>query len=102
MPKKKEKTAEEFWKGKCRELQKRVNQLEKQLGFHKKQKHRYEDIVQDYEEILTEVMEVESFNVSEASLKKCEACGKGHLEMFEILDRVYSTCNTCGDRKKVK
>lgn len=31
----------------------------------------------------------------------CQECGKGELDVFEIVGRIYTTCKICGDRKKL-
>lgn len=91
MPKKREKNAEEFWKGKCRELEKEVRQLRRQLKELQKSKHIYEDIKID------EPTEPETV----IKYKKCVECGKGHIEIKTILDRTFEECDTCNYRKKV-
>ncbi len=32
----------------------------------------------------------------------CENCGKGFYKEFEIMGKIFGTCNICEDRKKLK
>lgn len=32
----------------------------------------------------------------------CDSCGKGHYDELVLLDKVYGTCDTCGERKRLK
>ncbi len=80
-----------------RELEKQVRTLNKQLGYYKKHQHLFENTKID-EEVEEETMEQEIMTKGIT----CDHCGKGKYVEFEILDKVFGTCNTCGDRKKLK
>lgn len=96
MPKKRSKNGEEFWRGKCREQAKEIRQLRKQLRYYQKQEHIFdgqdEDIAIDTEDTYPAIKPKEL----------CNECGKGSYDEFEIMNKVYGTCNVCGHRKRIK
>lgn len=100
MPKNKERSETEYYKSLIRELQKENKQLKRQLTHHEKRKHRHDEVINDYEELLTQYVPIEETSSKRKS--KCSECGKGDLEEFEILNKVYGTCNSCGLRKRIK
>lgn len=100
MPKKRDKSELEYYRGKCRELEKRIRQLEKQLTSYEKNKHIYNDVIHDYEEIIAQQVEVEELTTKKK--QKCPECFKGDLDEFEIMNKVFGTCNSCSFRKRLK
>lgn len=97
MPKRREKDPLEFYKGKLREANKRIKQLEQEVKALRKHEHQYE-ISQDEE---TKTDSEDTF-IELKPLTRCEDCGKGYMEEFEIMDKVYGTCNVCSHRKRLK
>ena len=91
MPKQRSKSPEEYYKGLLREANKQIRELQKELKQHKKQAHMFEEFVDD---VANDVEIVEK-------KKRCPDCGKGHLDIFEIIGRVFETCKLCGYRKKI-
>ncbi len=83
MPKKREKNEFEYYRGQIRELEKKNRSLEKQL----KQTSKYP--------------KVERLPKEEPNKLICSSCGKGELSVFSILDKTFTTCKLCGDRKKI-
>lgn len=91
---KRDKNEVEHLRGELRELQKQNRQLRKQLKHLEKRDHLNE--LNEPEEPIEKI---------EPKVKiRCTACGKGFYDEFEILDKVFGTCNipTCGDRKRLK
>jgi len=95
MPKKRSKSGEEFWRGQVRELQKENRALKKQLRQYEKF-----ELSQD-EEIITDT---EDTYVELKKLTKClsDSCGKGIYVEMELMNKVFGTCNVCGDRRRLK
>ena len=90
-----------YLKGLVRELQKQLRVLRKELSYFKKRNHLFDDS-QD-EEIETDSEDTYPiFEPIQDNLKTCDMCGKGKLVEFEIIGKVFGTCNTCGERKKLK
>lgn len=100
MPKKKDKSEAEFYKSTIRELEKENKQLKKTLSYYEKRKHIYNDVLQDYEEMLVQHVPIEE--VKNSKINHCEDCFKGTIEEFEIMGKVIGTCNNCGFRKRIK
>lgn len=97
MPKKKDKNGEEFWRGKCRELEKRVRQLEKIVAYHEKREHNFERS-QDEEVFLDNEDTPSAILISD-----CSQCGKGKMkETLNILNKIYGECSHCGHRGRMK
>lgn len=94
LPKKKDKSGEEFYKGKLREAQKQIRELQKSLRQLNRAKHTYEDILlEDNEEVEAPVQKPRSHT--------CPECGKGKLSTSDFLGRVFETCDTCDYRRKI-
>jgi formate-dependent nitrite reductase cytochrome c552 subunit len=92
MPKKRERNGEEYLRGKLREAQKTIRQLEKRVKELTKHEHfpaQDEEPMRDTEDTYRQLPIY------------CNSCGKGQLEMIDIVGRVFSVCKLCGDRKKV-
>lgn len=60
--------------------------------YYKKRDH-INDVSEDTEE--DEVPETDT-------RQSCDNCGKGKYNEFEIMDKVFGTCDVCEDRKKLK
>ena len=90
MPKRREKSPEEYYKGKLREAQKEIKQLKQEIKQYKK-----------YEQSQDEELPTDSEDTFIPKPVKCNHCGKGELTIFEILGRTFSTCTLCGERKKL-
>ncbi len=78
-----------------RDLEKEQRKLLKQLSYFKKRDH-----MNDIEPLTQE-------DIIEAEQKRddripCECCGKGKYDVFEIVGKIYGTCDICGERKKFK
>lgn len=67
-----------------RQLRKRLKTLQKQKHF--------------YDKIIDEVVEEEQ---PESKMRPCSDCGKGFMEEFEILGKIFGTCSTCGFRERI-
>lgn len=97
MAKKKEKTGEEFWRGKCRELEKQLKQLRQELKYHTKRQH-LNDKAQD-DEIANDSEDTKP----KLATKNCNNCGKGTIiETLEIQGRIYGVCNVCNVPERIK
>lgn len=88
--KNKNRSPEEYYKGEIRKLKKEVRQLRKQLSQNT---HEQSD-----EELSTD--NEDTMVISK--LQTCLECGKGKLIEFELMNKVWGTCNLCGDRKRLK
>jgi chromosome segregation ATPase len=88
----KEKSEVEHLKGVIRDLEKQVKSLTQKLKYFEKRSHLNE---------LTEELENDP-PPPPKRLKDCVECGKGKYEEFELLNKLYGTCNICGDRKRLK
>lgn len=90
MPKRREKDGAEFWKAQCRKLQKEVQQLRRELN--KRDRSQEDEIADDSEDTPpAEFIQKEP----------CHSCGKGFLDVFEIMGKRFGTCTVCGERKKL-
>jgi 3-isopropylmalate dehydratase small subunit len=87
----------EHMRGLIKELEKQVRSLQKENKQLSKQKHIFID--KSSEEIETSS---EDTFVELKPRKTCQSCFKGYLDEFEIMNKVFTTCSTCGERKKVK
>lgn len=88
----------EFYRGKCRELEKRVRQLEKQLTTYHKMQH----IIDDAHESLMEVEKVMTELIPKEKSERVDPCDKcEHGEMVikfdypELNKKIYA-CTSCG------
>ena len=89
----------EHLRGEIRELEKENRQLKRRLTKYEKNKHLYNNVIQDYEEML--VAHVDTDDIKTEKRKECPDCGKGHLDEYAILDKIFGTCDVCGFRKKL-
>lgn len=88
----KTKSEVEHLRGYVRELERLVRSLQQQLRQYEKyeQKSQDEEIVTDTEDTFP-------------SLKvKCDSCGKGTFDEYEIMGKIIGTCNICGERRRLK
>ena len=92
MPKRKERSPDEFLKGKVRELEKENRQLKKRVRQLEKTEHMFENHILDEEPLIIEEKRAERI---------CPDCGKGKLKEFSLLDRVFEECEICSYRKKI-
>lgn len=94
MARSKESKPEEFFLGQIRELKAENKALRRRIRQLEKREHQYEETDE----------EIPNLPVGEQNNKQlyCASCGKGKLEILEVLGRVFSTCSICGDRKKLK
>lgn len=88
----------ESYKGVIRELQKENRQLKKELRQYIKR----EDLYENNKDEIHEVIEKQKKTEESSKRIKCQSCGKGYLDVVEIMNRVFGTCVICGDRKKLK
>jgi hypothetical protein len=89
----KTKSEVEHLRGQVRELERLVRSLQQQLRQYEKyeQKSQDEELVTDNEDTFPS-----SFRV------KCDSCGKGTFDEYEIMGKVIGTCNICGERRRLK
>lgn len=93
----------QFLKAKVRNLEKQVRQLLKQLKYHAKKDHLYEDIKDQIQEVIHAHDNEETF--TEENIKiNCDRCNEGHFEELKELmpNKWYSQCNHCGYSKRLK
>lgn len=84
-----------YLKGIIRDLQKENRSLRKELAYHKKHQHQYEESLEETEE---EKLEIDTIKNGVT----CDNCGKGILKEFEIMGKIFGTCPVCDHRKKLK
>lgn len=96
MPKKRDKSSEEWYRGKLREQDKELRSLRKEVKHLKKHEHFYEG--QDDKEV-----SISSEDTIPKTLAKrvCDSCGKGEIRTFELIGRVFEECSVCDFRKKI-
>ena len=90
MAKSREGKDSEFYLSQIRSLKKENKQLQQRLKVLERKEHIFDQ----------PPLEAEDFAPPEPLQRKCDSCGKGTLEVFEIIGKVFSTCNVCGERKK--
>lgn len=101
LARKKDKNESEHLRGEIRELEKQNKQLRRRLTKYEKSKHIYNDLISDYEEIISEHVIIEKI-VPKSKATRCPSCHEGAMEEYEIMGKVIGTCNSCGHRKRVK
>lgn len=94
--KEKELTELQALKKENKELKKQVRSLEHRIRELEKHEHMYEDRVMDEE------VAYDSEDTMVMKRIACDECFKGFLDEFQILDKVFGTCTTCGHRKRLK
>lgn len=97
MPKRKERSGEEFWRSKCRELEKRVRELERAVKQHSQRNINNQSENAEYRK--------KSRDVRNTFLEKktsCPECGKGQLIFVDFTYVKYQCCNVCDWREKIK
>ncbi len=91
---KRDKSEADHLRGRIRELEAQIKQLQRQLRYYEKRS------------VSTEPKDIKPYGepIKTKKLILCESCGKGHYEEFEILGKLYGTCNVeaCKDRKRLK
>ena len=95
MPKKKDRSSDEFYKGQIRELTAENKSLKKRLKqLEKRERSQDEEVTEHTEDTFAEIK----------YRRRCEdeSCGKGVYDEYEILGRVIGTCTICGNRKRLK
>ena len=93
MPKKRERNSDEFYRARIRELEKEIRSLQKRVKeLEKFERAQDEEVITDTEDTYIEL----------PKLNRCLDCGKGFMEEFELMGKVYGTCNICGNRKRIK
>ena len=93
MPKKKERTEGEYYRGKIRELEKEIRQLQKHIKFLEKNQHYYEDIILGDKDA--------AFEETTEKPICCPDCGKGTIKVINIIGRIFEECDTCHFRRKI-
>lgn len=83
-----------------RELTKRCRQQERLLTKYQKQEHFYDDVRDEVEELIA----IKEETAAKADLRiPCTTCRDGYYDsLFEALDKIYGSCNSCGHRKRLK
>jgi hypothetical protein len=92
LPKNKEKHRDEFHLGEIRRLKKYIRQLEKRV----KELEKHEHFPSQDEEVDTT-----QDDTWPDLPKTCSNCGKGKINIVDIIGRIFEVCNLCGERKKV-
>lgn len=95
MPKKRERSPEEYYRGRIRELEKEVRQLKRRI----KELERYDrdielthEVLKEHEGQLRRLAELEASNY----LELCPSCLKGHMEKrITLRGRDYFECDQC-------
>jgi len=93
VPKKKERSEGEYYRGKIRELEKENRHLHRQLKYMEKNQHIYEDIILGDKEA--------AFEEKTEKQQCCPECGKGKIKTINIIGRIFIECDTCHYRKKI-
>lgn len=96
MAKVKERSGEEFYRGKLREANKKIRQLERRIKDLERHAHIF--IKDQDEEIETDSEDT----YPKLDNKYCPDCGKGKIETIDIVGRIFETCPICKYRKKIK
>lgn len=88
----------EHLKGKIKEQEKLIRSLQKQLKQLEKREHLVDNLIQDTE---TSRDSEDTYRELPKAVR-CDDCGKGILVEYEIMNKVFGTCNICGFRKRMK
>jgi len=88
----KEARKDEYYLSEIRQLKKLVKSLRQRIRQLEKNEQIFEDSQDDTEEL----------PIGTQPILPCKECFKGTLETFEIVGKVYATCNVCGDRTRLK
>jgi len=88
----KEARKDEYYLSEIRQLKKLVKSLRQRIRQLEKNEQIFEDSQDDTEDL----------PVGTQPILPCLSCGKGKLETFEIVGKIYATCNVCGDRTRLK
>lgn len=80
--------------GQIRELTKLNKSLRKRLRQLEKNKHIYNDLKLDYDELITD-----EDKGKESLVIKCPKCHIGHLQSTDLGIKLLTTCNSCLYRK---
>ena len=88
----------EHLRGLVKELKKENGQLRRQLKESTKLGHMYEDVVEEYEELIAE-QEIQEIS----KVAYCPNCHSGALGLvLDLNDKDIYVCNTCDFKKVVK
>lgn len=87
----KELTEAQVLKKENQELKKQLRSLQHEVRELRKHEHAYE-----YSDDAPEETNMEDTHT------RCDSCGKGVLVELEVLNKIFGTCNVCGERKKLK
>lgn len=82
-------------RGYIRELESRVRQLEQELKQVRKWNQPQDTDERNYDS-------EDTYPDLKKKLQDCDECGKGKYEEFELLGKIFGTCNICGNRKRLK
>jgi hypothetical protein len=99
MAKQKERSELEFLRGRVRELEALVKQLQKKASRSDKRKQQLENVVDEREEEAQQEV-AKTFEVEVAELK-CPSCGSKEFCQVLIGNRNLEMCDSCGHRKTV-
>lgn len=86
----------EFYLSQIRELEAENKSLRRRLKNLEKKEHIFDDNKDNEEPTELPIGEQNNKQL------RCTSCGKGSLEIFEVMGRVFSTCPICGNRVKLK
>ena len=78
---------EEALRGELRKCYSRIGQLEKLVNYYKKQANMTPREIEEETE--------------EQQLEVCDNCGKGHLELIDLVHVKFLRCDTCGYKEKI-
>lgn len=90
----KELTEAQVLKKENQELKKQIRSLQHQVRELQKHEHMYD--MEPGDNLPDETNEDTHTPIA------CRECGKGVYQEIELLGKVYGTCVTCGDRKKLR
>lgn len=80
--------------GELRGLRKLVKSLRQRIKQLEKKEH-------VFDQEMSVAGEPEELPVGKQKLL-CLDCGKGTYDEYELMDKIYGTCNVCGYRKRLK
>jgi len=98
--KNKSRSSDEHQRGLIRELQKENRALKKQLKQYEKYEHK--DLIELGQDDKDVAKDSEDTFVDLKKKVSCGDCGKGYFEEYELMGKIYGTCNICGFRKRLK
>lgn len=78
--------------GEIRSLEKSNKELKRQIRQLQRQLEKDSSVEEDNE--------IPELPIGKQDL--CNSCGKGKVTVFEIMNMIFTTCQLCGERKKIK